>query len=70
MFKKQIEKSGRLNKNKHKASGHPFQTNKSYLWKLNKKNAYKLEFANNLWLLFLDQLQSDVVVFAIISFQI
>ena len=34
------------------------------------KNAYKLEFADNLWLLFLDQLLSDIVVFEINNFQI
>ena len=30
----------------------------------------KLEFADNLWLPFLDRPQSDIVVFAIITFQI
>ena len=35
-----------------------------------KKGACKLEFADHLWLPFLDQPQSDIVVFAIINFQI
>ena len=34
------------------------------------KNACKLEFADNLWLPFLDKLHSDIVVFAIITFHI
>ena len=34
------------------------------------KNAYKLENDDHLWLLFIDQNQSDVVFFAIISIQI
>ena len=34
------------------------------------KNAFKLEFSDNLWLPFIDQPQSDIVVFEIITFQI
>ena len=32
------------------------------------KDACKLEFADNLWLPFLDKLHSDILVFAIITF--
>ena len=34
------------------------------------KNACKLEFEDHLWLTFLDQPQSEIVVFAIITFHI
>ena len=34
---------------------------------VNPRNAYKLEFADHIWLPFLDHPQSDVVVFALIS---
>ena len=34
------------------------------------RNACKLEFADHLWLPFLDQPQSDIVFFAIINLQI
>ena len=34
------------------------------------KNACKLEFPYHLWLPFIDQTQSNIVVFAIITFQI
>ena len=34
------------------------------------KNACRLEFVDHLWLPFLDQTQSDIVVFGIINFQI
>ena len=34
------------------------------------KDACKLEFADHLWLPFLDQSQSDILVSAIITFQI
>ena len=34
------------------------------------KNACKLEFVDHLWLTFLDQPQSDIVVFEIINFHI
>ena len=34
------------------------------------KNAYKLEFADHLWLQFLDQPQYDIVLFVIITFHL
>ena len=34
------------------------------------KNACKLVFADNLWLPFFDQIQSDIIVFSMINFQI
>ena len=37
---------------------------------INPQNACKLEFDGHLWLPFLDQPQSEVVVFIIITFQI
>ena len=46
-----------------------FQTNKKLFVTVHPKNARKLEFADNLWLPFVDQLQSDVVVFETITFQ-
>ena len=36
---------------------------------VNPKNACKLEFADNLWLPFLDKSHSDILIFTIISFQ-
>ena len=37
---------------------------------VNPQNAYKLRSADNLWILFLDQPQSHVLVFAIVNFHI
>ena len=45
------------------------QKNINYLLQL-KKIACKLEFSDHLWLPFIDQPQSDIVVFAMITFQI
>ena len=39
------------------------QTNKKLCVTFQTKNAYKLEFADHLWLPFTDQPQSDVVLF-------
>ena len=46
------------------------QINKKFSVTFQPKNACKLEFVDNLWLPFLDQPQSDILVFAIITFQI
>ena len=58
--------------NRHKATRIPnviCQTNKTFLV-VKPKPPCQLGFSDHLWLTFLDQPQSDVVVFAIISFQI
>ena len=47
-----------------------FQTNKKLFVTVNPKNVCNLEFSNNLWLPFIDQLHLDVVVFTMITFQI
>ena len=46
------------------------QANKKFSVTVQPKNAYKLEFEYHLWLLFLEQPQSDIVVFAITTFQV
>ena len=59
--------------NIHKAMRIPdgiFQTNHNSFLKVNQKGKYKLNFGYYLWLPYLDQPQSDVVVFAIIYFHI
>ena len=59
--------------NKHKSMIIPdviVQTNQKLFATINPKNACKLEFSDHLWLPFLDQPQSDVKVFAIITFHI
>ena len=59
--------------NKHKGVRilyHIFQTNKKLFVTVNPINACKLRFSDHLWLPFLDQPQSDVLVFAIIYFEI
>ena len=47
-----------------------FQTNNKLFVMFHTKNACKLEFADHLWLPFLDQKQLDVLVFVIISLHI
>ena len=47
-----------------------FQTNNNLFMAVIPQNACKTGFSDNLWLLFLDQPQSDVVVFSTVSFQI
>ena len=47
-----------------------YQTNKSVFVTIQFKNAYKLEFSDHLWLPFLDQTQSGIVVFEIFTSQI
>ena len=46
------------------------QTNDNLFVTVNPNNACKQEFYDNLWLPFLDQPQSDVLVFAIFPFYI
>ena len=46
------------------------QTNKNFSVTVQRKNACKLEFVDHWWLQFLDQPQSEIVVFSIINFQI
>ena len=46
------------------------QTNKYFYVIVKPKNVCKLEFADHLWLPFLDQPQSNIVVFSIITFDI
>ena len=46
-----------------------FQTSNKLFVTFHPKNVCKLEFSDNLWLPFLDQPQSDVMVFSIITFQ-
>ena len=47
-----------------------YQTNNKLFVTVNPKNTCKLEFSNHLWLIFIDQPQSDVVVISVITFQI
>ena len=63
----------KLNMNRHKTMGNInriCQNNNIKIITVNPKNVCKMEFADNLWLPFLDQPRSDVVVFEIISFGI
>ena len=46
------------------------ETNKMFATTVQPKNVCRLEFADHLWLPFLDQPQSDIVFFEIITFQI
>ena len=47
-----------------------YHTNKEFPVTVQPKNARRLKFSDNLWLLFFDQLQSEIVVFAIITLKI
>ena len=47
-----------------------FKLIKSHLWQFIQKTECKLEFDDNLWVPFFDKPKSDVVVFAIFTFQI
>ena len=47
-----------------------FQTNKKLFVTVHRKNACKMVFSHNSWLLFLDKSQSYVVVFEIIAFRV
>ena len=60
-------KISKYNMNIHKDMRIPdgiFQTNKKFFVTVYPKNAYKLEFTDRLWLLFLHQPMSELVVFA------
>ena len=46
------------------------QPNKKFSVTVQPKNVCKLEFADNIWLPFLDQPQSDIVVLVIIAFHV
>ena len=46
------------------------ERNKNFTATVQPKNACILEVEDHLWLPFLDQLQSDIVVFSIITFQL
>ena len=74
LFKTNDEiKIRRCDKSIHKAmriSAYIHQTNKKFSVKVQPKQSCKLESANHLWISFLDQPQSDIVGFAIITFQI
>ena len=47
-----------------------YQTNKKLFVTVQPKNACKLEFSDHLWIPFIDQPQSEIVVFAMITFNI
>ena len=47
-----------------------YQTNKKFCVTFQPKNSCQLEFADHLWLPFIDQPQSDIVVVATTTFQI
>ena len=47
-----------------------FQSNKNFFVLVQPKNACKLESADHLWLPYLDKPQPDIIVFAIITYQI
>ena len=74
LFKANDErKRRRYDKITHKAMRIPVdinQTNKKFSITVQPKNACKLEFVDHLWLPFIYQPQSDIIVFAIINFQI
>ena len=66
-------KIGKLNMNKQKymrIPDHICKNNKHLFVTVNTRSACKLEFSDHLWLPFIDQPQSDVVVFAMIYFHI
>ena len=74
MFKNNDErKIRRCDINIHKAMWIPinvYQTNKTFFAAVQPKKSCILEFSDNPWLPFLDQPQSDIVVFVMINFQI
>ena len=63
MFDKRIHEDMRIPVDIH-------QTNKKFSVTVQPKNAYKLELLDHLWLPFIDQLQSEIVVFLVITSQI
>ena len=74
LFKTKDErKISRCDRNIHKAMRIPVdihEWNKKFTVTVQPKNACKLEFLDHLWLPFLDQPQSDIVFFLIITFHI
>ena len=72
MFEKNnATKRGKSNMNKHKVviiTGQIYQNNKKLFVTFNSRNECRMDFADRLWLPFIDQSQSDVVVFVIIYF--
>ena len=68
-----VGKIGLFDRKIHKAMIIPVEIherNKKFTVTFHPQNACRLEFADHLWLPFLDQPQSDIVVFAVITFQI
>ena len=67
MFKANNERKRRMrDKNIHEAMGihvDIHQTKKKFYFTVQPKNAFKLEFADHLWLPFIDQPQYDIVLF-------
>ena len=66
-------KRGKYGRNIQKAMiipGGIYQTKKRLFVTAEPKNVCELGFADHWWLPFLDQSQSDIIVFAIITFQI
>ena len=74
LFKAKDVRKGRICDRKiHKDMKIPVdihERNKKFIVTVQPKNACKLEFVDNLLLPFLDQPQSHIVVFSVISFQI
>ena len=67
------EKRSRCDTNIHKAMRIPvdiYQGTKNLFVTVQPKNACKFESADHLWLPFIDQPQSDIIVSAIVSFHV
>ena len=66
-------KRSKYDRNIHKAMVIPdrnFQNNKKLFVTVHPNNACKLEFADRLWLPFLDQSQSDIIDFTKVTFHV
>ena len=74
LFQTKDERKIRISdSNIHKAMGIPVdihETNENLTVIVQQQNACKLEFADHLWLPFIEQPQFDIIVFAIINFKI
>ena len=74
LFKTNDErKRRRCDKSIHKVMRNPVEihkTKKKFSVTFQTKNVRKLEFADHLWIPFIDQTRSDIVFFAIITFHI
>ena len=74
LFKtKDVRKGRKYDKKIHKSMIIPVdinEINKHFTVTVQPKNACKLEFVDHLWLPFIDQPQSDILVFEIITFHI